>query len=432
MSLSELYYDPRKGLSSLVKFAAIAKKNGFSQKEVASFLAAQEVHQIHRERPKVSYFPNWGRGAGSYQIDLMFQDGTPILTIINVITRYVYAFVLKRKTGEEVLAALQNWLRTSREDPKFVQSDGGSEFLNKGVTAFFKKNNIERRIAKPGDHHGQGIVERFHGTLRRLFRLYEDAFKQPWKTGFDDLVYNYNHRIHRSIGVEPVNATEVQGMYQRRKQYDEAMKLESKFNIGDQVRKSVNRSTLFDKGKVRWSETVYTITGKNGHLFELNDGSQVLSHDLQRITSVEKYTNLKSLEPARVAAKAKKKVVRDLRKAGVNPANVTEEERKKQAPTAFVAEPAPNPRTLSRVRPAKSLKTKPPPDPTSVKIVEVREKGKYYFGRVGERLPNGNFVVNFNDGSEGEYSPADVLRLKWNPNAAQRARLKKDPTWTPI
>jgi len=65
MSLRELYYDPRKGLSSLVKFAAIAKKNGFSQKEVASFLAAQEVHQINRERPTVAYFSNWGRGVGS-------------------------------------------------------------------------------------------------------------------------------------------------------------------------------------------------------------------------------------------------------------------------------------------------------------------------------------------------------------------------------
>jgi transposase InsO family protein len=110
-----------------------------------------------------------------------------------------------------------------------VQSDGGTEFLNRGVTAFFKNNNIERRIAEPGDHHGQGIIERFHGTLRRLFRLYEDAFKEPWKKGFDDLVYNYNHRVHRSIGVEPVNASEAQGMYQRRQQYDEAMKLESTF-----------------------------------------------------------------------------------------------------------------------------------------------------------------------------------------------------------
>ena len=41
-------------------------------------------------------------------------------------------------------------------------------------------------------------------------------------------------------------------------------------------------------------------------------------------------------------AKAKKKVTRDLRKAGVTPANVTEELRTKNAPIAFVAEPAPN------------------------------------------------------------------------------------------
>ena len=153
---------------------------------------------------------------------------------------------------------------------------------------------------------------------------------------------------------------------------------------------------------------------------------------MQRVASVEKYTALPSLEPARVAAKAKKKVTRDLRKAGVTPANVTEELRTKKAPTAFVAEPAPNPRTLPRDRPAKSVKTKTPADPGSVKVIEVREKGKYYFGRVGARLPNGNYVVNFDDGSEGEYSPADVLRFKWTPNAAQRARLKKDPTWSPI
>ena len=376
MSLRELYYDPRRGLGSLVKFAAIAKKHGFSTKEVSSFLAAQEVHQIHRERGKVNYFPNWGQGTGSYQIDLMFQEGTPILTIINVNTRYVYAYVLKRKTGDEVLAALEKWLKSVRDTPTFVQSDGGTEFLNRGVTDFFTYNNIVRRIAEPGDHHGQGEIERFHGTLRRLFRLYEDAFKEPWKHGFDDLVYNYNHRIQSSIGVAPIDASEDQGMYARRQQYETAMGLQSHFKIGDHVRKTINKSTLFDKGKARWSEKVYTITGLVGHRFELDDGSSVLPYDLQHITTVESHNDRPSLEPVRVTAKVKAKVARNIRKEGVDASNVMD---------------------------------------TGVKFVRVKENGKYFIGKVGRQLRNKKWVIEFGGGEpDGEYTTEEVKRYQWN------------------
>jgi hypothetical protein len=223
-------------------------------------------------------------------------------------------------------------------------------------------------------------------------------------------------------------------MLGRLEQYLLALRDFNKFKVGDRVRKAVNKSTRFDKGKVKWSSEVYTVTGTNGHhLWGLSDGSFQKHYDLQLVRGVEKANEKPSLEPVRAVVRKAKKVKRDLRKEGVTPANVTEEQRKKQAPAAFVAEPAPNPRTLPRERPTKSVaKTKSPADPASVKIIEVREKGRYYFGRVGKRLPNGNFVVNFDDGSEGEYSPADVLRFKWTPNAAQRARLKKDPTWSPI
>ena len=374
-TLKELYYDPRQGLGSLVKFAATAKKHGFTTKEVVAFLESQEVHQVHRERTKFTYFPNWGRGAGSYQIDLMFQEGAPILTIINVTTRYVYAFVLKRKTGDEVLAALTKWFKTVRDTPKFVQSDGGSEFLNKGVTAFFDRHDIERRIADPGDHHGQAVVERFHGTLRRLFRMYEDAFKEPWKKGFDDLIYNYNHRVHRSIGVEPVNAKEDQGLHAQHQQYLKAMALEAKFHIGDTVRKTVNRSTMFDKGKIRWSEKVHTIVGKTGHRFELDDGSQVLSYDLQLVKSVEKHTARESLEPVRAARKVQAKVTRSLAKEGVITTNVIS---------------------------------------SKVDYVRVKENGKFYIGKVVRQLRNKKWVVDFGpDVAEGEYTPEELKKYKW-------------------
>jgi hypothetical protein len=287
----------------------------------------------------------------------------------------VYAFVLKRKTGDEVLAALTKWFKTVRDTPKFVQSDGGSEFLNKGVTAFFDQHDIDRRIADPGDHHGQGVVERFHGTLRRLFRMYEDAFKEPWKKGFDDLVYNYNHRVHRSIGVEPVNAKEDQGLARQHKQYLKAMTLEAKFHIGDMVRKAVNRSTLFDKGKIRWSEKVHTIVAQTGHRFELDDGSEALSYDLQLVKTVEKHTTRESLEPVRAARKVQAKVTRNLTKEGVAKENVIS---------------------------------------SKVDYVRVKENGKFYIGKVVRQLRNEKWVVDFGPNvPEGEYTTEELKKFKW-------------------
>jgi transposase InsO family protein len=100
-------------------------------------------------------------------MDLMFQNGTPLLTVINVITRYAYAFRLKNKSAAEVNSALMMWAKLVRDKPEFVQSDGGSEFINKTSNEFFAERGIERSIAEPGDHRGQAVIERFHGTSTR-------------------------------------------------------------------------------------------------------------------------------------------------------------------------------------------------------------------------------------------------------------------------
>ena len=439
-SLRELYYDPRVGLASKTSFAAKARQLGFATKEVDAFLKAQEVAQLHKERgPRPHYFPVWGRGPGSYQADLMFMDDPrnhakqiPVLNIIDNNSRMLYGYMLKSKTNAEVLKALMDWVDEVKDKPVFLQTDNGTEFTGRAIELFLAKQGILHGTVDPGDHQGQSMVERVHQTLRRLFTLYEDAFKEPWTRGFKDLVWNYNHRVHSGIGLEPAEADEFVGLARRRVQYAEAQKDFEKFHIGDRVRKLVHKRA-FGKGKARWSTQVYIITGTNGHhLFVLDDGTFNKHYELQRIGAVEQANELPSLEPVREAVRRAKKTSRDLRKAGVSQANIATTTRQKKATEQFVAAPAPNPRTLPRDKPhVKNPRAKVTIDPATIKVVEVREGRRLFLGRVG-RLLNGKYEVSFNDGSIGEYTPEDIVKFRWRPNQSQKSKLKDDPNWTPI
>lgn len=362
-TLSELFYDPRTGFSSKTSFIARAKHLGFKHKDVLEFLKAQEVAQLNKERGgKRHYFPIWGRGPGSYQCDLMFMDNPrnhakqlPILNIIDVNSRMLYAFILKDKTNAEVLKALMSWVDAAKERPVFLQSDNGKEFVGSAVEKFLAQHGILHGTVEPEDHQGQAMVERVNETMRRLFRLYEGAVKKPWTSGFDDLVWNYNHRVHSAIDLPPAEATDFAGLAQRRAQYERAQKDFSAFHVGDKVRKLIH-SGYFDKGKASWSTAVYTIVGTNGyHLFELSDGSYAKHYDLQLVKDVQKPDALPEGLVAPAIVKKAKKVARTLNKEGIKnflaPGVAEEpeaEKRRAKAPQAFVAGPAPPQQTLDR------------------------------------------------------------------------------------
>ena len=430
-TLRDLFYDPRIGLASKTSFLAQARHLGFTQKEVLAFLKAQEVAQLNKERgSKRHYFPLWGRGPGSYQCDLMFMDNprnhakqVPILNIIDMNSRMLYSYVLKDKTNAEVLKGLMDWVEEAREKPVYLQSDNGKEFMGKAVQHFLAAHGILHATVEPKDHQGQAMVERVHQTLRRLCKLYEDAFKQPWTKGFNDLVWNYNHRVHSSIGVQPAQASDTAGLAQRKEQYEAAQRDFDAFHIGAQVRKLIRKTNeYFDKGKATWSDRVYTITGTNGHhLWQLDDGTFQKHYDLQLVKSVEKASELPSLEPQRQATKRAKKVYRDLVKEGVSSTNVTESPRQAKAPVHFEAGPAPNPRLLPRDRlVVKNPRGSLSPKPEDVKYVQMRGAGgKFIYGKVM------NGEAHYSNGLRVKYTPAELVAHRFPVTKADKANYKR-------
>ena len=424
--MNKLFYDPKLGLSSAVAFMRTARERGYAPKDILAFLKRQEATQIHRQvnSNATKFFPMWGRGAGSYQMDMMFMDNPrnrtkllPILTIINVNSRKLYGYVLKSRSTAEVLNALTKWLNEVKETPHFVQSDNEKAFHSKKVGELLGNKRIIQSFVEPEDHKGQSEVERVHGTLRRLFTLYEEAFHEPWLTGFDELLWNYNHRFHRGIGMEPWYATEDAGLARRTKQYAEAQQAFDKFKVGDRVRKAVfnKDKDKFRKGRDVWSRKVYTIIGTNGfHLFQIDDRNKTFQrhYDLQLVEGEpEKFqTDKPSLRAAQREGRKLKRAARRQRKEGIanflNPGQaeqLAEGTRAKVAPEVFVAEAS-----KQKAPPKKPVKNPRVFDPDSVKVAEALFKGKYHFVKV-LKVGTDQYKVRFTlrKVKAGVYEPVD-------------------------
>ena len=90
----------------------------------------------------------------------------------------------------------------------------------------------------------------------------------------------------------------------------------------------INKDT-FDKGRAQWSNDVYRIEKKEGNALFVN-GERYQYHQLQKIAAV--HTKLLDDNDVvdKVAIKKEKKVVRDIRKEGIDASNVIDSKRTKK------------------------------------------------------------------------------------------------------
>lgn len=316
------YYDPKKGLSGA--YAYYKSQNTYTYKQIKDMIAKQEAYQLNKPQHKIAYFPIVGHGKNSYQADLMFLDEDKgfksILCIINVITRVAYAYPLQDKSENSVYDAFKAWLKSGVE-VEHLQTDRGSEFTNKKVKDLFKDINYYH--VNVADHYAQGKVERFNQTLRRLISIYQSAYKTTnWVDVLPDLLDNYNNRYHRSLGDAPNNVDEDTQFQIELKKYANAEKQFKLFKVGDKVRVLLNKEK-FDKGRAEWSNEVYKIEEIEYHRLLVN-GKWYKHHQLQRIEAVHSKLLDDNTPLNKVAIKKEKKVVRDIRKEGIDASNIIE------------------------------------------------------------------------------------------------------------
>ena len=125
-----------------------------------------------------------------------------LLTIIDSATRYPEAIPLRRITTKNVVKALIRFF-TQFGLPIIVQSDQGSNFTSGLFEKVMKSLGIQQFRSTAYHPQSQGVVERFHFTLKTMIKAYCTETGSEWDDCIDLLLFSVRDSVQESLGYSP-------------------------------------------------------------------------------------------------------------------------------------------------------------------------------------------------------------------------------------
>ena len=124
-----------------------------------------------------------------------------------------------------------------------------------------------------------------------------------------DLIFNYNHTVHSSIGKEPAKMTARDEQHIRRLANNKInyVKKNDRVAIGDTVRIKLKKKT-FQKQGANFSRKIYTVTGMKGLGYMLQDtkGKQMKRtykfYELMVVKNPKQIANIRGLDVANIVS----------------------------------------------------------------------------------------------------------------------------------
>lgn len=270
--MQALYNDPKfpasfSGVERVYKASADPAK---TRDSVKKDLRAVDSYTLHKpvRRPTL-YRRIWTKGIDYlYQCDLVDLSSLHkenngykwIITIIDTFSKKAWAFKMKNKTGNSIVAVMTPFFR--RNKPQKMQFDQGTEFYNKKFLDLLKKHKI-KHYSVYSDQKA-AIVERFNRTLKtRMFRYFTARGSHRWVDILQDLIDGYNKSKHRSTKFAPDDVSKSNEDVVRKNLFPKVKKkkIHSKpvFKVGDTVRVTRIKS-IFQKGyEQTYSHEVFTV-----------------------------------------------------------------------------------------------------------------------------------------------------------------------------
>jgi len=256
------YYDARhpgsySGVDKL--YRSLDKK--VSRTQLKDWLSTQDVYTLHkpvrwrfdRRRVVVGGMNHlWQADLADLSSISKYNDGYRyLLTCIDVLSKYAWVVPIKNKTGNTLVEAFEKILKTSGRRPRKLQTDKGSEFLNRTFQAMLRGEHIGFYTTENEDIKAS-VVERFNRTIKtKMWKYFTRAGDTRYIDILPDLVHSYNHTHHRSIDRTPASVTRgnearVWQMLYAKRPRRQAPKLK----VGDRVRISKSRR-VFRKGYLK-------------------------------------------------------------------------------------------------------------------------------------------------------------------------------------
>ena len=243
----------------------------FKSNDIKTWLRKQDTYTLHKPvKLKFRRRKTFAVGiCDLYQADLAdisalskYNDGNKyLLTCIDVFSKYAWVIPLKSKNGTDMVEAFSKVLIDRR--PIHLQTDKGTEFLNKNFQSLLRKNDIIFYTSENDDIKAS-VVERFNRTIKtKMWKYFTYKNTYRYIDVLKDLVHSYNNTYHRSIGMTPNQVTVENEDVIRKRLYGETKILAKwKFNVDDKVRISKAR-VAFKKGYLpNWSDEIFTVVAR--------------------------------------------------------------------------------------------------------------------------------------------------------------------------
>ena len=264
--LSSAYYDV-KGVGSFGGIRPLAKTSKVDTKRARAWLSSQDVYTLHK--PVRYKFPRRKTIVGGphqqWQADLIdvsrlsrHNQGTKfLLTCIDVFSKKAWVVPIKDKTATSLVNAFES---IPHSLPKHLQTDKGTEFLNRRFQQWLKSHKVHHFTTENEDIKAS-IVERFNRTLKsKLWRYFSRHDTLTYMDVLDSMVNVYNRTPHRSIGMAPDDVSSGNKACVWFRLYaDPVAYKEPSLRVGDSVRISKARRA-FKKGYLpQWTEEIFTV-----------------------------------------------------------------------------------------------------------------------------------------------------------------------------
>ena len=186
-----------------------------------------------------------------------------ISVFIDIFSRYLWCIPLKTKKPEENFSAFKKVMETSKRRPKYLWVDQGSEYLG----GSFKKP-VEAMgiiIYHTYGPHKSVYAERVNQTIARaLWLKFDELQTRRWIDILPQIVFAYNRKIHSSIDMTPLDASDPANeaaLWVKQYGPSPLKPIQPKLKIGTWVRIARTKG-IFEKGAyASWSTEPFEIVG---------------------------------------------------------------------------------------------------------------------------------------------------------------------------
>ena len=255
-----------------------------------------------------------------------------ILCIIDVFTRKVWTYAMKKKDNDNVQESFKKFLQQSgiqNNTPTILMSDNDSTFINKSFQEILEKNKIIHQPNIIDDHHALGLIDRFARTIKTIFtRLFVQTKSDNWIDHIDEIVANYNNNGHTAIdNIKPndaflkKNLKKIYNINYEKSLFNISV---SDIDVNDKVR--IKLKGKFRKGTDdRYTDEVYTVTKVRGNSITLDD-DKVYKRSSLLIVSPTTVSNEKNVI---VRVQRQNKIERNIQQEGLDLSNIVSNKRRR-------------------------------------------------------------------------------------------------------